>query len=321
LYVKKTPAFPPLILSKPLVIYSPYTAMSFHKHQISFLIICLCMMVFSCQKDKDILDRFLPGTASKGILTTVISKYQGSISKDSIFWFQDASGRVDSAYRYDSVAGKRKKIFHVDRSTPGMIRIDDGDEGLVSARILFNVKNQPYKVIFFNRITQKRAANSYNFKYGNSISPNGLESYMDSIYSTQTLETYGYMATSDYKYPIDSFEKLSAQMGVFVSGDYIFNTQRGADLSSFSFVPFVSLVVTSNLADNYPSSMHYNVFDTYIWGEVMRPWLPKHVILGFYSEQFYPTTQPVRYYGYTANVSPGKIIYSDGYLTITNYYP
>jgi hypothetical protein len=290
--------------------------MSSHLLKINFLIVCLCMLVFSCQKDKDILDRFLH-TAPKGIITTVISKYPGSISKDSIFWFQDASGHIDSAYRYDSVAGKRKKVFNVNRSTPGMISIDDGEKGLMSASILFNSNKQPYKVIFFDRMNQKRMPNSYNFQYASDK----LESYMDSIFYLLTLEAYNFMGTPDYKYPIDSFERLSAEMGTFTSGDYIFNTQRGADLSSFSFVPFVSLVVTSNLADNYPSAIHNNIFDTYIWGEVMRPWLPKNIILGFYDEQFYPAPQPWRIFNYTAIVGPRQIIYSDGYNTITNYYP
>jgi hypothetical protein len=277
-------------------------------------VICLA----SCQKDKDILERELP-FPSPSVLTTVIATDGSRVSKDSIFWYQDQQGRIDSAYRYDSMAGKRYKAFQVDRSIPGMIVIDDGDMGRYSAHILFNPKKQPYKVIFFDRMTSTRLSNSYVFAFG-GFSPYPLEFYMDSIYSSMTMEIYATMGPGQ-NYPVDSFEQIGTKLGSFLSEHIISANKRGPDLSSYSFVPFVSQVVTSNLADRTPSAIHGSLFDTYIWGEVLRPWLSKQIILSFDVKQIYPMTLPKYTNTYSAQVSPKKIIYSDGKTTVSNFYP
>jgi hypothetical protein len=284
------------------------------------LFLLILPFLVACQKEGDVIDRFLKPTFPT-VLTTIFSDGSGNQRKDSIFWYQDQNGRVDSAFMFNVSYGKRTKIFHVDRSKPGEISIDDADERYLGARILFNAKKQPYKVIFYDRMSGLKYGNSYNFSYGSSFVPDGLETYIDSQYSSMTMEAYGLMPTSSpYHYPMDSLEKISTKLGSFYSGHVINNIRRGDDVSGYSFIPFVSQVVCSNLVDRTPSTISMDIFDAYIWGEIMRPWLSKRLVMSFDAVEFYPNhyTTP---FNYSAQVQPKKIIYSDGQRTITNYYP
>ena len=290
--------------------------------KLSLTVLTCLFFLSSCQKDKDILNRIISAEFQPEMLTTIFADGNGRTQKDTIFWYQDAQGRIDSAYQYDSASRKRMKVLHVDRTAPGMTTINDGEENMYHAKILFNGKKQPYKVIFYFTPTSTRLSNSYNFFYGNNIRPNGLEVYMDSVYASLTIESYGFMSSgSAYNYPMDSFEKISTKSGFYLYGDLVNNMKRGTDISRFSFVPFISTTVTSNLGNMTPTTINRDIFDAYIWGEVMRPWLSPNIILSFDDWQFYPTYLSPQTYAYTAQIHSRKIIYSDGERTIQNYYP
>ncbi len=269
----------------------------------------------ACQKTGDVIDRYLPA-ARPSMLTTVISGPAGGASRDSIFWYQDAQGRIDSAYRYDSTARRRYKALSVDRSMPGVISIDDGETGTLKARILFSMQ-LPYKVEFYERSSNYRQPNSYNFYYG---SANNLEYYMDSVYFSMTMEIYGSMS-SGHNYPLDAYDKIGTKFSTFYSEHTISNVKWGTDLSSYNFVPFISQVVTSNLANRTPTTICNDIFDAYIWGEVMRPWLSKHIIVAYDIQEFYPFTSTRMTNNYFVKIEPKQIVYSDGKRTISNFYP
>jgi len=248
-------------------------------------------------------------------LTTLVWERDNQKGADSIFWFQGSGGRIDSASWYDTARHKRRKILGINRNTPGVIWMDDGDLWLYKARVLF-LGPKPYKVEFYNRLSGVRLSHSYNFLYN---SDGHLVGYADSSMTKDNIESYDFYYQGHY--PVDSFYTLSMKNGYFIQENYIYDLQRSYDLSSFSFIPFVSTVAVSNLANRTPTCMPRDVFDSYIWGELMRPWLKPQMVTRFDVMVLNPTTIPSYTEYYEANISPNSITYSDGKRTITNYYP
>lgn len=278
------------------------------------LLVVIMILLASCQKE-DILNRDLPSTLYRPkILTTLMWDRDNQKHADSIFWFQGPRGHIDSASWYDTARHKRRKILGITRS-PGIIWIDDGDLNLYKARVLF-LGQQPYKVEFYNRQSGVKLSHSYNFIY--NIQGN-LVAYCDSSMVKENMESYDYYLTGHY--PLDSFYTMSMKMGSYFQETLVQDVQRSYDLSSFSFTPFINTVATSNLANRTPTCMPRDVFDCYIWGEVVRPWLSPRMVTSFGVKIFYPMTVPSYTEYYEANITPNSITYSDGERTITNYYP
>ena len=316
-YVKNPPAFLCLKLSNQhgRIVPDSVKMIRYTIYKGPWIVLACLLFLASCQKEGDIIERKKDGWRPAQ-LTTVLSDNPYAGSKDSIFWFRDAMGRVDSAYRYDSVNGRRYKAFSIDRTIPHMIIMDDGETREQSATILFDMMGFPYKVEFYDRTSSRRKDHSYIFMYGSNKE---LQYYMDTVYLSMNMEVYGNMF-GNWTYPRDSFDKISVKGGNIMTEHYISNTLRGQDISSYGFVPFVSTIISSTLANNTSAAVHRDLFDAYIWGEVLRPWLPKHIIMSFDIEQLFPI-KVKKTHTYTAQVGQKQIIYSDGTKTISNYYP
>lgn len=280
------------------------------------LVFSFILLLFSCQKEQDIINRKLPSTVyHPKVLTTLLWDRDNQKGADSIFWFQGSNGRIDSASWYDTSKHKRRKILGIDRSAPGVIWIDDGDLWLYKARVLF-LGQQPYKVEFYNRQSGVKLSHSYNFMYD---SRGHLIAYCDSSMMKENMEAYDYYYTGNY--PVDSFYTMSVKSGYPLQGNFIFDMQRGNDLSSFSFTPFINTVAASNLANRRPTCMPRDVFDCYIWGELIKPWLSPNMVTSFSVKVMYPMTVQSYDEFYEANITTNSITYSDGERTIINYYP